>query len=64
MDNDNHDSNDLAFDEVDANALYGAIIHQLKTINWDVSEPGQWALLCQLKKLEDRIGQYLDGVAI
>jgi|LakMenEpi03Aug12_release.lakeMendotaPanAssembly.Ray.scaffolds.fasta_scaffold3569631_1 hypothetical protein len=61
---DNHDFDNLVFDEVDANALYGAILHQLKTINWDVSEPGQWALLSQLKKLEDRIGRYLDGAAI
>lgn len=49
------------FDETDLNFLYAAVRHQIKTVNWNVSDEEDWVQLKALKELEDRIGRAMDG---
>lgn len=49
------------FDETDLNFLYAAVRHQIKTVNWNVSDEEDWVQLKALKELEDRIARAIDG---
>ena len=51
----------INFDETDLNFLYAAVRHQIKTVNWNVSDEEDWVQLKALKELEDRIGRAMDG---
>lgn len=49
------------FDETDLNFLYAAVRHQIKTVNWNVSDEEDWVQLKALKELDDRIARAIDG---
>jgi hypothetical protein len=54
---------DIKFDEVDANILYGIVRNHIKENDWDVTDESEWQLLIAIKKIEAKLGKFLNSGA-
>lgn len=52
----------ITFDEDDLECLYDAIIHQVRTTDWDVTDPADWDKLKQVKEMEEKLCRALDAI--
>lgn len=60
-DNDQDTSEDISFDELEANYLYIAVKNHIRYNKWDPSTDSDWKMLKTLKNIEERLIDYLDG---
>jgi hypothetical protein len=54
-------NSDINLDEIDLNLILDALGHKIRTTKWNVDDPSEFEALVQLKALQARIGESLDG---